>query len=156
MHIPPCKSSHRQPRLTIGEAAALNKPFSVNIISKFLIIFLFFLSMTYPGGVGTLAYALCQYNPQMKITVCDLQPVVSLTHHFRPSVEDCPNQVNVSFMIGDFFKPKTLPKADLYVLSRILHDWPEEKVEVILDNVFNCLPSGKTENTAANIESLAT
>ena len=112
--------------------------------------------MTYPGGVGTLAYALCQYNPQMKITVCDLQPVVSLTHHFRPSVEDCPNQVNVSFMIGDFFKPETLPKADLYLLSRILHDWPEEKVELILDNVFNCLPSGKTENTAANIESLAT
>ena len=112
--------------------------------------------MTYPGGVGTLAYALCQYNPQMKITVCDLQPVVTLTHHFRPSVEDCPNQVNVSFMIGDFFKPETLPKADLYVLSRILHDWPEEKVELILDNVFNCLPSGKSENTAANIESLAT
>ena len=101
--------------------------------------------MTYPGGVGTLAYALCQYNPQMKITVCDLQPVVSLTHHFRPSVEDCPNQANVSFMIGDFFKPETLPKADLYVLSRILHDWPEEKVELILDNVFHCLPSGTTE-----------
>ena len=105
--------------------------------------------MTYPGGVGTLAYALCQYNPQMKITVCDLQPVVSLTHHFRPSVKDCPNQANVSFVVGDFFKSETLPKADLYVLSRILHDWPEEKVEVILDNVFNCLPSGKTENTAA-------
>ena len=39
MHIPPCKRSHRQPRLMIGEAAALNKLFSVNIISKFPIIF---------------------------------------------------------------------------------------------------------------------
>ena len=47
-------------------------------------------------------------------------------------------------MIGDFFNPETLPKADLYVLSLILHDWPEEKVEVILDNVFHCLPSGTT------------
>ena len=110
--------------------------------------------MTHPGGVGTLAYALCQYNPQMKITVSDLQPVVRLAHHFRPSVEDCPNQVNVSFMIGDFFNPETLPKADLYVLSRILHDWPEEKVEVILDNVFSCLPSGKTENITTNVENL--
>ena len=80
----------------------------------------------------------------MRITVCDLQPVVSLTHHFRPSVEDCPNQANVSFMIADFFQPETIPKADLYVLSHILHDWPEEKVELILDNVFHCLPSGTT------------
>ena len=148
MYIPPCKGSHRQSRLSIREAAASNKPFSVNIISYFHIFI--FLSMTYPGGVGTLAYALCQYNPWMKITVCDLQPVVSLTHHFRPSVKDCPNQANVSFVVGDFFKSETLPKADLYVLSRILHDWPEEKVEVILDNVFNCLPSGKTEKTAAS------
>ena len=106
--------------------------------------------MTYIGGVGTLAYALCQYSPQMNITVCDLQPVVSLTHHFRPSVKDCPNPANVSFVVGDFFKFETLPKADLYVLSRILHDWPEEKVELILDNVFNFLPSGTTENTAAS------
>ena len=89
--------------------------------------------MTYPGaGVGTLAYALCQYNPRMKITVCDLQPVVSLTHHFRPSVKDCPNQANVSFVVGDFFKSETLPKADLYVLSRILHDWPKKKLKWFL------------------------
>ena len=79
----------------------------------------------------------------MKITVCDLQPVVGLAHHFRPSVEDCTYQVNVSFMIADFFKPETLPKADLYVLSRILHDWSEEKIDLILSNVFHCLPSGK-------------
>ena len=113
-------------------------------IKLLLLLISFF--WTHPGGVGTLAYALCQYNPQMKITVCDLQPVVSLAHHFRPSVEGCPNQVNVSFMIADFFKPETLPKADLYVLSRILHDWSEEKIDLILSNVFHCLPSGKKNN----------
>ena len=113
--------------------------------NSYLTAFLIFFPWHYPGGVGTLAYALCQYNPHMRITVCDLQPVVSLTHHFRPSVEDCPNQANVSFMIADFFQPETIPKADLYVLSHILHDWPEEKVELILDNVFHCLPSGTTE-----------
>ena len=85
----------------------------------------------------------------MKITVVDLQPVVSLAHHFRPSVEDCSNQVNVSFMIADFFKPETLSKADLYVLSRILHDWSEEKIDLILSNVFHCLPSGKKKNNYA-------
>ena len=92
--------------------------------------------------MGTLAYALCQFNPKMKITVCDLEPAVSLAHHFRPSVEACPNQANVSFAVGDFFKPETIPKAELYVLSHVLHDWSEDKVDLILSNVYRCLPSG--------------
>ena len=78
----------------------------------------------------------------MKITVCDLEPVVSLAHHFRPSVEACSNQANVSFAVGDFFKSETIPKADLYVLSRVLHDWSEDKVDLILSNGYKCLPSG--------------
>ena len=73
--------------------------------------------------MGTLAYALCQFNPKMKITVCDLESAVSLAHHFRPSVEACPNQANVSFAVGDFFKLETIPKAELYVLSHVLHDF---------------------------------
>ena len=38
--------------------------------------------------MGTLAYALCQFNPKMNITGCDLEPAVSLDHDFRPSVEN--------------------------------------------------------------------
>ncbi|XP_074620851.1 acetylserotonin O-methyltransferase-like [Acropora palmata] len=93
------------------------------------------------GGTGILAYTLCQYYPNMKITVYDIQKVVDCASHFKPSLEDCPNQDNVTFNVGDFFQPD-LPKADLYVLSRIVHDWPAEKVDVILSNVFNCMPSG--------------
>ncbi|CAH3026559.1 unnamed protein product [Porites evermanni] len=44
-----------------------------------------------------------------------------LAHHFRPSVEACPNQANVSFAVGDFFKPDTISKAELYVLSQHIH-----------------------------------
>jgi len=93
------------------------------------------------GGTGAMAYTLCQYHPNMKITVCDRQSVVDSAHHFQPSLEECPNQANVSYVVGDFFQPD-LPKAELYVLSRILVDWPEEKVNLILSNVFKCLPSG--------------
>ena len=81
--------------------------------------------------MGTLAYALCQFNPKMNITGCDLEPAVSLDHDFRPSVEACPNQANVSFAVGDFFKPETIPKAELYVLSHVLHDWSEDKVDFL-------------------------
>ena len=63
-----------------------------------------------------MAYTLSQYYPNMKVTVCDMQSVVDSAHHFQPSLEDCPNQANVSFVVGDFFQPY-LPKAEMYVLS---------------------------------------
>ena len=81
----------------------------------------------------------------MKITVCDFQSVVDSAPHFKPSLEDCPNQANVSFVVGDFFQPN-LPKADLYVLSRIIHDWSDDKVDIILSNIYNCLSSGKAQS----------
>ena len=110
--------------------------------AKLNLEFLIKIMMLYSGGTGAMAYTLCQYYPNMKITVYDMQSVVDCAHHFQPSLEDCPNQENVSFVEGDFFQPN-LPKAELYVLSRILHDWSVEKVDLILSNVFKCLPSGK-------------
>ena len=88
-----------------------------------------------------MAYTLCQYYPNMKITVCELQSVLDVARHFRPTSDDCPNQGNVSYVMGDFFQPD-LPKADLYILCRVLHDWPEEKLGLILSNVFKCLSPG--------------
>ena len=99
------------------------------------------LPFLYPGGTGAMAYTLCQYYPNMKITVCELQSVMDVAHHFRPSLEDCPNQENVSYVAGDFLQPD-LPKADLYILCRVLPDWPEEKVGLILSNAFKCLSPG--------------
>ena len=89
-----------------------------------------------------MAYTLCQYYPDAKISICTIQSVLDCASHFKPSLEDCPNQA-VSFTVGDFFQPD-LPKADLYVLSRVIHDWPAEKVDVILSNVFKSLPSGNS------------
>lgn len=43
---------------------------------------------------------------------------------------------------GDFFKDE-LPKADLYILARILHDWPEEKVHVLLSKIAAACAPGK-------------
>ncbi|PFX30766.1 N-acetylserotonin O-methyltransferase-like protein [Stylophora pistillata] len=93
------------------------------------------------GAVGAMAYALCHHNPQMKITVCEQPIVVKYAPHFKPSSEDCPNQGNVSFLTGDFIEDD-LPKADLYVISRTLHNWSDEKVDLILSKVFDSLPSG--------------
>ena len=93
------------------------------------------------GGTGDVAYAACSKYPDMKITVLDLPQVVQCSSHFRPSKDECPNQDNVTFVEGDFFDGP-LPTADLYVLTRVLHDWSDEKIDIILKNVYNSLPSG--------------
>lgn len=43
---------------------------------------------------------------------------------------------------GDFFEDE-LPKADLYILARILHDWSDEKVHILLKRIADVCPSGK-------------
>lgn len=45
-------------------------------------------------------------------------------------------------MKGDFFKDD-LPKADLYILARILHDWSDEKLHVLLSKLSKMCTPGK-------------
>jgi acetylserotonin N-methyltransferase len=47
----------------------------------------------------------------------------------------------VEVMGGDFFADP-LPKADLYSLGRILHDWSEEKILTLLRKAYDQLPAG--------------
>src|SRR5262249_27589478 len=47
----------------------------------------------------------------------------------------------VNVLAGDFFT-SDLPSADLFALGRILHDWSEGKIIILLGRIFNRLPSG--------------
>uniref|UniRef100_A0A8C6WHJ6 Acetylserotonin O-methyltransferase-like n=1 Tax=Neogobius melanostomus TaxID=47308 RepID=A0A8C6WHJ6_9GOBI len=89
------------------------------------------------GCTGAIAYELTKANPQMSVIVFDLAPVVEMRETFQPQHMDMDR---VSFMAGDFFKDD-LPKADLYVLARILHDWSDEKVDILLEKIADtCNP----------------
>ncbi|NXL92149.1 ASML protein, partial [Alectura lathami] len=83
------------------------------------------------GCTGALAHELIQIYPNMKVTVFDLPEVIANTSYFQPT-EQCP--APVTFVSGDFFKDN-LPEADLYILSRVLHDWPDEKIHVLLNKI---------------------
>ena len=78
----------------------------------------------------------------MKATVFELSQVVRVAERFKPSLTECPNRDNVTFVAGDFFKDD-FPPADLYSLCSILHDWDEDKINFLLKKVFNSLPSGR-------------
>ncbi|XP_022374070.1 N-acetylserotonin O-methyltransferase-like protein isoform X4 [Enhydra lutris kenyoni] len=91
------------------------------------------------GCTGALARALTQEYPRLKVTVFDLPEVIEHVTCFQPEGRR-PDWM--SFTPGDFFKDD-LPEADLYILSRILHEWPDDKVCELLSRVSSrCKPGG--------------
>ncbi|MGN6546382.1 MAG: class I SAM-dependent methyltransferase [Aureliella sp.] len=90
------------------------------------------------GATGHLACAACQRYPQLRATVYDLPEAIGLATEVigQTSVAD-----RVIAMGGDFFSDP-LPEADLYAVGRILHDWSEEKIDLLLGRIFEALPSG--------------
>ncbi len=88
------------------------------------------------GGTGHLAEAACQAYPYLRAIVFDLPRVISFT---RESLSTSPHATRIECRSGDFFRDP-LPEADLYGLSRILHDWPEKTVESLLQKIHAALP----------------
>jgi len=78
------------------------------------------------GGTGHLAQAARARYPQLQTAVFDLPAVARI---YRDTIA------------GDFFNDP-LPEADLYTLSRILHDWSEDKIRTLLAKVYAALPGG--------------
>lgn len=57
----------------------------------------------------------------------------------------------VDLVEGDFFKPETIPKADVIILKHILHCWENSKCIEILKSTASVLPVGGLVVTAENI-----
>ena len=74
----------------------------------------------------------------MQAVVFDLPEAGPLA---REVIGACPVAHRVEVVAGDFFAD-SLPEGDLYALGRILHDWTEEKILVLLGSIHDRLPSG--------------
>ncbi len=100
------------------------------------------------GGSGHLAEAARARFPKLETAVLDLPAVAAI----YPGT-----------IAGDFFNDP-LPEADLYSLGRILHDWSEEKIGILLAKIHRALPAGgglliaekllDERNVAAHMQSL--
>jgi acetylserotonin N-methyltransferase len=90
------------------------------------------------GATGHLAVAACRRYPGLRAVVLDLAEVVPLARELVAGT-DVAGRVEVA--AGDFFADP-LPPADLYALGRVLHDWSEEKIAVLLRKVYDALPAG--------------
>ena len=73
------------------------------------------------GGNGALLLELVELRPELRGVVLDLPETVRDEATFGDRIE---------FVPGSFFD--SVPKGDVYVLSGILHDWPDEDAARIL------------------------
>jgi acetylserotonin O-methyltransferase len=83
------------------------------------------------GATGHLAIAACERNPDLRGVVFDLPGVIESARVYARSSIASPR---IEVMAGDFFNDE-LPGADLFVLGRILHDWPEDRIRVLLAKI---------------------
>ncbi len=88
------------------------------------------------GGTGHLAEAACTAYPYLRAIVFDLPRVISFT---RERLITSPWATRIECRSGDFFRDP-LPEADLYGLSRVLHDWSERTIEMLLQKIQAALP----------------
>jgi acetylserotonin N-methyltransferase len=88
------------------------------------------------GATGHLAIAACERYPQLRAAVFDLPQVVEMAREYTAA---SPAHDRIEVLAGDFFRDD-LPPADLYSLGRILHDWREEKIRLLLARIHAALP----------------
>ena len=83
------------------------------------------------GGMGALLEAMHKSGITSKLYLFDLPEVLNLL---------APKAHSFQTITGDFFK--FVPQvADAIILSRVLHDWNDWKVAIILDKVYEALPN---------------
>jgi len=90
------------------------------------------------GGTGHLTIAACERYGAMEGILFDLPRALEQS---RPFVAASRAAGRIRLHAGDFFED-SLPQADLYMLSRILHDWSEERIRRLLTKTFESLPPG--------------
>ena len=81
------------------------------------------------GATGHLVIAACERYPNLSGVVFDLPEAVPPAQEI---VGASPVADRIEIIGGDFFKDE-LPEGDLYAMGRILHDWTEEKILILLD-----------------------
>lgn len=81
------------------------------------------------GGNGALLVELIELRPELRGVVLDLPETVRDEARFGDRIE---------FVAGSFFE--SVPEGDAYVLSGILHDWPDEDAARILRTMRAAAP----------------
>ena len=83
------------------------------------------------GATGHLALSAVDHYPALSAAVFDLPAVAEIAREY--------SEGRIDVLEGDFFAD-ALPPADLYALGRIIHDWSEPKIRLLLAKIHEALP----------------
>jgi hypothetical protein len=78
------------------------------------------------GGLGYLLEQAKILSPALTTVLCEQPEVCEQSKSFRSGVDD--------YWTGDMINDE-LPAADVYLLARVIHDWPDETGVSILQNI---------------------
>ena len=87
------------------------------------------------GGFGGLLLRVLQTNPSLHGILYDQPHVLE-----RNRLGELADNSRWELSSGDFFK--SAPKADIYLLKYIMHDWPDEQASLILKNIRKAMNPG--------------
>ena len=91
------------------------------------------------GGLGTLLAAILERNPSLRGTVYDLPYVIDQA---RTGPILAPFSSRCQCVGGSFFE--AVPPSDAIIMKHIIHDWDDEKAQLILSNCRKAIdPQGK-------------
>jgi hypothetical protein len=92
------------------------------------------------GGNGLLMEAILKAYPEARGVVFDLPEAI---RDARPRLEGCGLSTRCRLAEGSFFD--SVPHGgDAYLLSRVLHDWNDDRAQAILHNTRRAMPQGAT------------
>lgn len=91
------------------------------------------------GNSGEFAIQVCRRTPNLQATVFDL-PVVSAVGKRHVQATDSDNRIQ--FVAGDMRADDFPSGCDLVSWKSVLHDWPDEAVQMLLKKSLAALPSG--------------
>lgn len=89
------------------------------------------------GGHGSLVTSILRQRPDVHAVVFDQENTLRGAEH---TVAEAGVADRVDLVAGDFFE--TVPTGgDMYILSRILHDWNDDAATAILRNIRRAMPA---------------
>jgi hypothetical protein len=93
------------------------------------------------GGYGRLCLTLVSQHPQLETILFDLPEVCEKAEEILQSYpRGLAGRVHIH--PGNFFRDDLPQGADTIVMMRIAHDWPRDRVEMLLRKAFAALPRG--------------
>lgn len=90
------------------------------------------------AATGHLVIAACEAWPELQGIVFDMPRILPMAEEY---IAQSPARNRMRSQSGDFFQDP-LPPADLYALGRVLHDWTEDTILLLLRRIHDSLPKG--------------